>query len=207
MLTIGGVDTDLFTGKCHRSLASPCSTRSLTKYDRLLAGNITWIPLSSSTPTFWSIPLQDILVASTSLNISNPSIAIDSGTSLIGVPSTVARAVYAAIPGSRSITFQGSDGYYSFPCKAQVKFALKIGGVQWDVESTDFNSGNLDSAGTVSNQSGCCDVLFAVANADRYGAELPRVCVRARHVDNLAQLHHRHVSRLASLSALSDNCL
>lgn len=69
------------------------------------------------------------------LKLPAASTAIDSGTSLIAAPQAACDAVYGAIPGAKPITFSGQQGYYSYPCSTQVKFAFTFGGVSYAVSS------------------------------------------------------------------------
>jgi cathepsin D len=78
----------------------------------LYTGSINYIPLVNAG-TYWLVPLSNIKVAGASLSLSAPSVTIDTGTTLIGVPAAAAAAIYAAIPGSAP--FQ-NQGLYTYPC-------------------------------------------------------------------------------------------
>ncbi|KAK4055320.1 hypothetical protein OIV83_000603 [Microbotryomycetes sp. JL201] len=87
LMTIGGVNSSLFEGE------------------------INWIPLTSQT--YWEIQIDAISIDSVPIELELTPVAIDTGTSLIGVPPEAAQAIYARIPGSRRYT----DVYYTFPCE------------------------------------------------------------------------------------------
>ncbi|KAL8293269.1 hypothetical protein RQP46_000963 [Phenoliferia psychrophenolica] len=77
------------------------------------------------------------------------SAAIDTGTTLIYLPSSVASAVYAAIPGAAKSTYYSSTGsdVYTFPCNFQGPVAFTFGGISstFAIDSRDFNLGYAGS--------------------------------------------------------------
>ncbi len=77
----------------------------------------------------------------TSSSGSTPQAAIDTGTTLIGVPSSTASAIYAQISGSRSLPLQGYSGYYEYQCSTSVSSSLQFGGVTYSISNGDFNLG------------------------------------------------------------------
>ncbi|KAG0661883.1 hypothetical protein C6P46_003774 [Rhodotorula mucilaginosa] len=131
-LTIGGLDTSQYTG------------------------SINWVSLVQPAG-YWAIPLQDIHVGGKSLGITDQQVVIDTGTTLIGMPTADAQQVYSQIPNSRSINLQGESGYYSFPCTQSVNVAFTFGGQQYSVASDQFNAGAVDSTGQY-----CLGAIFAL---------------------------------------------
>lgn len=72
--------------------------------------------------------------------------AIDTGTTLIGGPSTDVKNIWAAVPGSSPLT--GNNlGFYGFPCSTKVEITLSFGGDFWPISSADMNVGTADTAG------------------------------------------------------------
>ena len=57
--------------------------------------------------------LSAVDVQGKAVNITTASAAIDTGTTLIGAPTTAVQAIYAAIPGSQPLTGQ-LQGFYAY---------------------------------------------------------------------------------------------
>lgn len=131
-MTIGGLDTSKYTG------------------------SINWIELDQPVG-YWSIPLQDISVGGTSLGISDDQVVIDTGTTLIGMPTADVEKVYSSIPNSRQVNLQGQTGYYAFPCSQTVDVSLSFGGQKYQIASSQFNAGAVDSTGQY-----CLGAIFAL---------------------------------------------
>lgn len=79
--------------------------------ETLFDGDINWNPLQSKG--YWQIQLGGVSVNGIPVELKHEPVAIDTGTSLIGVPEPAAEAIYARIPGSRRHTEQ----FYTFPCE------------------------------------------------------------------------------------------
>ncbi|GAA5899474.1 pepsin-like aspartic protease [Sporobolomyces salmoneus] len=142
-LTIGGVDTSAYSG------------------------SINWIEIVQPAG-YWSIPLQDISVGGQSLGISVDQVVIDTGTTLIGVPTSIAENIYSQIPNSQSITLDGASGYYSFPCSQTVQVSLKFGGQTYSIDPTQFNGGAVDNFGRQ-----CLGAIFSLTT----GSNSPSIIV------------------------------
>ncbi|GAA5918358.1 hypothetical protein JCM1841_002187 [Sporobolomyces salmonicolor] len=131
-LTIGGVDTSLYSG------------------------SINWVNIVQPAG-YWAIPLGGVSVGGTELGITSDQTVIDTGTTLIGVPTSTAETVYAQIPNSQAINLDGVSGYYAFPCSQDVNVALTFGNVSYPIESSQFNAGAVDSRGSL-----CLGAIFAL---------------------------------------------
>lgn len=59
-------------------------------------------------------------------DVGTPDVAIDTGTTLIGGPANVVEALYTAIGGAYALD-GAYEGYYTFPCDAQVDISFKFG--------------------------------------------------------------------------------
>lgn len=134
-LTLGGLDSSKYTG------------------------SVNYISFPSSNEDYWRIPVQGMTVQGNTITLvsqsdpvsvslraladgqSSPSAAIDTGTTLIGVPSSVIRSVYGNIPGSQSLAAYGYNGYYQYPCSTNVNIALQFGGLSYSISNQDFNLG------------------------------------------------------------------
>lgn len=121
----------------------------------LYSGNINYIPLTDAG-SYWLIPMTDLKVGGTSTGISYPSVVIDTGTSLIGMPQSAVTAIYARIPGSAP--FQ-SQGLYEYPCATNVQLSFTFGGIDYPMQSSDFNNGPSSSSGKT-----CVGAVFALAS-------------------------------------------
>ncbi|KAK4050499.1 ribosomal 40S subunit protein S18B [Microbotryomycetes sp. JL221] len=113
LMTLGGVNSTLFEGE------------------------INWIPLKSQS--YWQIDLEAVSISGSSIDLELGPVAIDTGTSLIGVPEEAAERIYAQISGSRRHT----EAYYTFPCDATVDFSLTFGGQTYSVDPRDFTNGRI----------------------------------------------------------------
>ncbi|MBW0552019.1 hypothetical protein O181_091734, partial [Austropuccinia psidii MF-1] len=119
VLTLGGINTTLFQG------------------------NINWIPLKAQT--YWLIALDGVSVNGQTISSSQSNnVAIDTGTSLIGAPTSVTSAIYNQISGSKPAT-GAYQGYYQFPCSSNPKVSLSFGGQDYLIASDDFNIGSTDA--------------------------------------------------------------
>lgn len=92
--------------------SGPCLLTCLPALPRSFGGliDITWSPLQEDG--YWLIQLQDIHVGNTSLGIKSNSVAMDTGTSLIGAPTRAVEAIFAQIEGSRPADDPARNGYY-----------------------------------------------------------------------------------------------
>lgn len=68
--------------------------------------------------------------------------AIDTGTTLIGGPSDGVQNLYAAISGSQPLTGQ-MEGFFAFPCDAQLNVSISFGGKAWPINPDDMNLGTV----------------------------------------------------------------
>ena len=86
--------------------------------------------------SYWNIPLTGFRGTRDGPSATPPLgpilAAIDTGTSLIYFPSTVAGSFYSTVPGAREATDVG-PGIWAFPCDAAVSVALGFGGTMFEV--------------------------------------------------------------------------
>lgn len=134
ILTLGGVNTSLYQG------------------------SINYIDLKSES--YWLIAMDGVRVNGQAVsNSGSDSVAIDTGTSLIGGPSAVVKSIYATLSGASPAT-GAYTGYYQFPCGMQTNVSLMFGGQAYPIASDDFNVGAVDTDGKM-----CLGALFGVDGA------------------------------------------
>ncbi|KAG8804653.1 hypothetical protein FRC17_005915, partial [Serendipita sp. 399] len=124
----------------------------------LYDGDINFIDLVRAQ--YWTVPMTSLGISggrSISLSGSTQNAAIDTGTTLIGGPSSVLDQFYASIPGAaRGDQVDGSlRDYYVVPCSANVQATLTFGGQTYTMSSSDL------IAGTVS-RSYCLGAFFTL---------------------------------------------
>ncbi|MBW0497754.1 hypothetical protein O181_037469 [Austropuccinia psidii MF-1] len=105
-----------------------------TLYD----GDINYVSLSSSS--HWQVVVDGLNVNGKPIaNSQGHQAIIDSGTSLIGVPSQVAKALYQQIAGAEP-SRGAYKGYYSFPCDSAPQISLVLGGIEYSVTRENFKA-------------------------------------------------------------------
>lgn len=120
VLTLGGTNSSLFTG------------------------DIQFLNMPSDvTQSFWLLQMSSVTAQGNNVQIATGNsamAAIDTGTTLIGGPSTDVRNIWAAVPGSSPLT-DSMAGFYGFPCKTNVQISLSFGGNSWPISTADMNLG------------------------------------------------------------------
>ncbi|KAG1732509.1 aspartic peptidase domain-containing protein [Suillus lakei] len=105
----------------------------------LYTGTIDYQALPA-TPSYWTLPMKSLTVQGNSVTIptgTSSDSAIDTGTTLVGGPSSAIQNIFAQIPGSQPGT--GSwQGYYTYPCSTVVNVAISFGGPSWPISPADF---------------------------------------------------------------------
>jgi hypothetical protein len=134
----------------------------LTPTSKSYQGAINWSNVINKA--YWLITLGGVSVSSrsaaspTALDVSSTNkAAIDTGTTLIGGPSSVISALYAQIPGAQASA--SSQGYYEFPCDTAVNTTMTFGDQQYAINTQDFVAGATNRAGTT-----CMGAFFDVGS-------------------------------------------
>jgi len=127
----------------------------------LYVGDINYISIPTQNEDYWRIACQGLNVESQAVSITSatgnaPQAAIDTGTTLIGVPSSTASAVYAQISGSRPLPLEGYEGYFEYPCNQVINSSLQFGGLSYSISNGDFNLGQFTN-----DNSMCTGAFFA----------------------------------------------
>ncbi|KAJ8473786.1 hypothetical protein ONZ51_g7647 [Trametes cubensis] len=108
--------------------------------------------------TYWSIAMDGLSVNGTQSPPANLTAAVDTGTSLIYLPTDVATDFYGMIPGSAAAVQYGA-GFYTFPCDTPFSVSLVLGGQAYSVHPADFNLGRTDD-----DSSDCVGGILALGN-------------------------------------------
>ncbi|KAG8897092.1 Type I transmembrane sorting receptor [Tulasnella sp. 403] len=107
-------------------------------------GSVQYYRLDSSatggTQYYWNIPSGGFSYNGGSSSGSFSAV-IDSGTTLIYIPSAAAKKLYSQIPGAAAAPDVG-QGFYTYPCDAKLApITIKFGSTQYAVNPADFNLG------------------------------------------------------------------
>ncbi|KAH7909287.1 aspartic peptidase domain-containing protein [Hygrophoropsis aurantiaca] len=122
VLTLGGTNSSLYTG------------------------NIEFmnIPNATTPILYWSLQITAFTIQGQPVSFpeENSLAVIDTGTSLIGVPSSILENIWAQIPGSVPLTGDW-DGYKAFPCETNITVTVSFGGTTWAINTEDLNAGQI----------------------------------------------------------------
>jgi len=119
----------------------------------LFQGDIEFLPMAGpSQPTFWLLGVSVINVQGQSLKLAatgnNALAAIDTGTTLIGGPTTDVANLWAQIPGS-ALVGPTMPGFYEFPCSTTLNISMGFGGSVWPISPDDMNLGSGTGGGNM----------------------------------------------------------
>lgn len=131
----------------------------------LFTGDIEFLNLASSQPSFWLLSMKSLTVGGKNIPISgNDALsAIDTGTTLIGGPTDEVQAFWQAVPDSAPVP--GMEGFFSFPCKTNLDVSISFGGKSWPISSADMNLGAVEDG---SDQ--CVGGIFDLSQGSSIGA-------------------------------------
>ncbi|WVR08878.1 hypothetical protein IAU60_005937 [Kwoniella sp. DSM 27419] len=138
-LTLGGLNSSLYTG------------------------DVNYVSIAEADLDYWRIPVQGLNIQNNAVSVTSsrgyqPQAAIDTGTTLIGVPSSVASAIYSQISGSQALSQQsGYQGYYEYPCSTNVNVNIQFGGLSYTISNADMNLGSFTR-----DTSMCTGAFFAM---------------------------------------------
>ncbi|KAI6002894.1 aspartic peptidase domain-containing protein [Pisolithus albus] len=139
----------------------------------LYTGDIEYINLpSGSTPSYWLQQVSTVTVQGKTIQISSSQglAAIDTGTTLIGAPTSIVSEIWSAVPGAEALTGEYA-GMYAFPCTTTVTASISFGGTDWPISSDDMNLGevSINSAGTPM----CVGGIFDIGSTVGTGSGVP----------------------------------
>ncbi|KAG8856314.1 Type I transmembrane sorting receptor [Tulasnella sp. 330] len=112
-------------------------------------GTITYHTLSAAatdgTQYYWNTPASGFTYNG-GASTGSFSAIIDSGTTLIYIPTAAAKNLYASIPGSKDASSTLGSGTYTYPCSTTLgSIALVIGSNSYALNASDFNAGPVSS--------------------------------------------------------------
>ncbi|KAG8948173.1 hypothetical protein FRC04_009972 [Tulasnella sp. 424] len=112
-------------------------------------GSIKYYDLDPSATNgeqkFWNIP-SDGFSYNGGPSTGSFSAMIDSGTSLIYIPTAAAEALYAKIPGAKAAPAGSAPGFYTYPCNSNLgPITLSFNGDKYAINPVDFNLGPVSS--------------------------------------------------------------
>ncbi|KAF9266781.1 acid protease [Marasmius fiardii PR-910] len=125
----------------------------------LYTGDIEYNNIPGGQGTYWIQEMTSLSVQGNSISLPSGSqsyAAIDTGTTLVGGPSSAIDAIYEQIPGSRRGTGD-YEGYYLYPCDTNVAVTLAFGGKSWPISNADFQV-------TEVSNSLCLGAFFAIGS-------------------------------------------
>ncbi|KAH9811231.1 aspartic peptidase A1 [Melampsora americana] len=143
---------------------------------KLYVGEINYIPLSKNQ-TYWLVPLSAMTVGGTPVEIGQPDVAIDTGTSLIGAPADALKTIFSVIPGSELMETGNFKGYWTVPCKTKVKIAVQFGQMSYAIDPSDFNLGKITA-------SKCLTSFFTITKS-KTGGSIPEWIFGAAFLKNV----------------------
>ncbi|KAF8972676.1 aspartic peptidase A1 [Flammula alnicola] len=111
----------------------------------LYTGDIDYVNLPVQG-SYWILPITSMTVQGNSVSLPSGQdsyAAIDTGTTLVGGPSTYISQIFAQIPGSSPGT-GNFQNYYTYPCDTTVNVTLSFGGTRtWTISPADFQLSRL----------------------------------------------------------------
>lgn len=138
----------------------------------LYQGSIEYLSLAGS-PSYWLLNVNSLSVQGHTVSVGSSSLAaIDTGTTLIAAPSTVAADVWAQVPGSVALTGE-YEGLYAFPCTTDVTVTISFGGSAWAINSADMNLGSVPSSISGTSSELCAGGIFDIGNSVGSGSGVP----------------------------------
>jgi len=107
-------------------------------------GSVIWLPVVSRS--YWTVSMDGLWANGARAPVKLTA-AIDTGTSLIYVPSAIAAAFYALIPGSKRASQYG-PGFWSVPCYSVNQIELSFDGNRFAIHPDDFYLGRVSAGST-----------------------------------------------------------
>lgn len=113
----------------------------------LFSGTIDYQNVPTGSESYWILPMTSMTVQGNAVTLPTGSAsysAIDTGTTLVGGPTSAIEAIYAQIPGSAPGTGNYA-GYYTYPCSTEVNVSISFGGPSWPVSAADFKLAQISN--------------------------------------------------------------
>ncbi|QRV74112.1 aspartyl protease [Ceratobasidium sp. AG-Ba] len=103
----------------------------------LYTGDIDYVDIPNGQESYWLIPLTGLGVNGASVLSGTENAAIDTGTTLVGGPTSSIDAIFAQIPNSQRGTGD-LQGYYLYPCSTSVTITMTFSSRTWTIDPADF---------------------------------------------------------------------
>ncbi|KAL8292281.1 hypothetical protein RQP46_001747 [Phenoliferia psychrophenolica] len=147
LVAAGALDENLFSFFLSRQEVAGSTLTIGGRDESHYTGSFRTTPVTSQT--YWQVAANPFVVNGTPVGAGYGA-AIDTGTTLIYVPTVVASALYAAIPGAsadQSDSLEGGSGTYQYPCDFAGTIALQFAGAEgtFGIDLADFNIGKASS--------------------------------------------------------------
>jgi hypothetical protein len=104
------------------------------------SGDLNWIDCVPNDTGFWEIPIDDATVNGKTLGLSGKKGIMDTGTSYILMPPADALAIHSQISG-----YIQSGETFSLPCDTKVPLQFVFGKTGYNISTSDWLGGKLDS--------------------------------------------------------------
>lgn len=110
-----------------------------------VAGTTQWAPVTSQS--YWVVTGATAVNGKPVSAVNNFNAIIDTGTTLIVIPTAAAQSFWAAVPNSAP--YSGGGGYYTFPCASPPSITFSFGGSTkaWPLQY--LNLGRVSSGSTL----------------------------------------------------------
>lgn len=98
-------------------------------------GVLHWVPVRRRA--YWEVELEKVTLGGEDLELEDTGAAIDTGTSLIAVPPTVAEMIHLTIGATK----QGLTGQYTVECDRVPdlpSFSFWFGGKKYELKGTEY---------------------------------------------------------------------
>lgn len=165
VFTLGTIDAAQYEGQIHWVDVAPGMERVgywALPLDRVEVNGetITDVPVSSSESDGRANNLDQ---AGTRRQQRTRTAVIDTGTTLVGVPTSLARAVYSAIPGAYEygsdggVGGAGGQGMFIVPCRTEARVSFIFAGRAVSIAPSDLAHGTVDVQGRE-----CMGAVFAL---------------------------------------------
>ncbi|GAA6002934.1 hypothetical protein JCM10207_001904 [Rhodosporidiobolus poonsookiae] len=171
LITQGSVSQQVFSYYMTRASDSTTKTKGTIAGGELCigcidsskyTGSLNYVPVSSQS--YWSIPSDGINIDGTVVSGTSMTAAIDTGTTLIYVPTSVAKALYAKLGGTSA-----GNGEYHVPCVSTFSsIGLSFGGQTYNIPLSDVFLGYASA----SNTNECILGIFGQDLYDANGKEV-----------------------------------
>ncbi|KZM20691.1 aspartic-type endopeptidase [Ascochyta rabiei] len=113
------------------------------------SGDLNWLDCEPNDTGFWEVAISDASVNGKTLGLQGKKGIMDTGTSYILMPPADALAIHSQIPN-----FAQSGETFSVPCDTKTPLQFIFGKTGYNISTTDWLGGKLDSGLCRSNMVG-----------------------------------------------------